>query len=345
MPRSVAAPGAPRPGAPRRRRSTSRALVAGWVLVAGVTAASGGAWGGAAEAAAQERDGDLRVARRDGTARQQVFGNVLSRAVGLRLVSVQAVLHRARWGGRTFEGTGPCVQLDGVEVTRLLFDRPLDALEYLVHVARPGRTPLVADARGRQLVMVSGRRLLTPERAARVLTAAWADEVLDAPERPIEALRVASPPLDEAAAAGVAFDAALFLGRGDTPAWTHTLEKLRVARLYAGESAGDPARAGPVVRFVSTNHFVFEPAAGGFSEVAMTRHAAVDVVGRGADRCRALAVFGRDLLEVLTTDGEPEEAPRRRMLVVVQELLAPPGEAPATPPDELGAPPRPDAPR
>lgn len=295
----------------------------------------------AAAATAQDRDGDVRVARREGTARQQVFGNVLSRTVGLRLVGVQAVLHRARWKGRTFEGTGPCVELDGVEVTRLLFDRPLDALEYLVHVARPGRTPLVADARGRQLVMVSGRRLLSPERAARVLTAAWADEVLDAPERPVEALRVASPPLDEAAAAGVAFDAALLLGRGDTPAWTHTLEKLRVARLYAGEGATD----GRVVRFVSTNHFTFEPAGGGFSEVAMTRHAAVDLVGRAPDRCRSLAIWGRDLLEVLAAEGEPEEAPRRRMLAALQEVLAPPGETPPTPADELGAPSRPDDPR
>lgn len=282
---------------------------------------------------AQETEDDLRIARRDGSPRQQVFGNVLAREVGLPLVSVQGVLHRARWGGRTFEGAGPCVLLDGIEVTRLMFDRPLEALDYLAHVARPGRTPLVLDARGRQLVMVSGRRLLTPERAARLLAAAWADEVLDAPDQPLEALRVASPPLDEAAAAGVAFDAVLLLGRGDSPAWRHTLEKLRVARLYADEPRPD----GPVVRFVSTNHFTFAPAVGGFSEVALTRQAAVEAVGRDAERCRVLITYGRDLLEVLAASDEPEEAPRRRMLALAHQVLAPPGEVlPATPAEELG---------
>lgn len=272
------------------------------------------------------------MARRDGSPRQLVFGNVLARELGLRLAGVQAVLHRARWGGRVFEGTGPCVSLDGVEVTRLLFDRPLDALDYLVHVARPGRTPLVADARGRQLVMVSGRRLLAPERAARVLAAAWADEVLDAPDRPVEALRIASPPLDEAADAAVAFDAALFLGHGESPAWRHTLEKLRAARLYASE----PAPGGPVVRFVSTNHFTFTSAAGGFSEVAMTRKAAVEAVGRDAERARVLITYGRDLLEVMAAPDEDEDTPRRRILEVVQEVLTPPGEAPPTSAEELG---------
>lgn len=283
-------------------------------------------------ALAQEAHEDLRIARREGSPRQLVFGNVLARELGLPLEGVENVLHRARWGGRTFEGTGPCVHLDGVEVTRLSFERALDALDYLVHVARPGRTPLVVDARGRQLVMVSGRRRLTPERAARVLAAAWADEVLDAPDRPVEALRIASPPLDEAADAPVAFEAALFLGHGESPAWRHTLEKLRAARLYAR----DPTPGGPVVRFVSTNHFTFVPAVGGFSEVAMTRKAALEVVGRDAERCRVLLTYGRDLLEVLGAPDEGEDTPRRRMLEVVHAVLAPAGEAPVVA-EELGA--------
>lgn len=303
------------------RSSTRRALLAGALLSVTLAVAARG-----------QEDDDLRVARREGSPRQQVFGNVLSRELGLRLVKVEAVLHRARWGGRSFEGTGPCVTLDGVEVTRLVFERPVDALDYLVHVARPGRTPLVADARGRQLVMVSGRRLLAPERAARVLGAAWGDEVIDAPDRPIEALRVTSPPLDEGAAAEVAYDGALFLGRGDSPAWRHSLQKLKAARQYA---AGAAVPGGPVVHFRSTNHFTFVPAGGGYSEVVMSRHGAVETVGRAAERCRVLVTYGRDLLEVLGAGSQEADAPRARMLEVVQQLLAPPGE-PAPPPVDLG---------
>lgn len=308
-------PSAPAP------RIARRALVAGASLCVVLAFAARG-----------QDDDDLRVLRRDGSPRQLVFGNVLSREVGLRLVGVEAVRHRARWGGRVFEGTGPCVALDGLEVTRLLFDKPLDALDYLVHVARPGRTPLVADARGRQLVMISGRRPLTPERAARVLGAAWGDLVIDAPDRPIEALRVTSPPLDEGAAAEVAYDGALFLGRGDTPAWRHSLQKLKAARQYA---ASEPAPGGPLVQFRSTNHFTFVPAAGGYSEVAMTRHGAVETVGRAAERCRVLVTYGRDLLEVLGAGAQEPDSPRARMLEVVQQLLAPPGD-PAPAPDDLG---------
>jgi hypothetical protein len=267
----------------------------------------------------------VRVSRRDASARMQVFGNVLARDLGLRLVDVVAVRHEARHAGRTFDGVGPCVVLDGLEVTRLLFDRPLDALEYLEYVARPGRSPLVVDARGRQAVVLSGRRLVGPERAARVLVAAWADEVLDAPDRPVEALRVASPPLEEAAAAEVAYDGALFLGRGDTPAWSDTLAKLRAARTYAAEAAP----GGPVVRFVSTNHFTFESTGGGCSDVAMTRTAAVAAVGRTPERCRAIVAYGRDLLEALAAhgadaQGDAGESPATRMLQVAHEVLAPP---------------------
>jgi hypothetical protein len=304
-------------------RSSRRAR---WVGTVALVAAA------ALAAARGQDDEDLRVLRREGSPRQLVFGNVLSRELGLRLVGVEAVLHRARWGGRAFEGTGPCVALDGLEVTRLLFEKPLDALDYLVHVARPGRTPLVADARGRQLVMITGRRSLSPERAARVLGAAWGDQVIDAPDRPIEALRVTSPPLDEGAAAEVAYDGALFLGRGDTPAWRHSLQKLKAARQYA---ASAPAPGGPLVQFRSTNHFTFVPAAGGYSEVVMTRHGAVETVGRTAERCRVLVTYGRDLLEVLGAGAQEADSPRGRMLEVVQHLLAPPGDpAPAT--DDLG---------
>jgi hypothetical protein len=131
----------------------------------------------------------------------------------------------------------------------------------------------------------------------------------------------------------VAFDTALFLGHGESPAWRHTLEKLRAARLYASE----PRAGGPVVRFVSTNHFTFSPAAGGFSEVALTRKVALEVVGRDAERCRVLFTYGRDLLEVLAAPDEGEDTPRRRILSVVQEVLAPPGDAPAAATEALGA--------
>lgn len=275
-------------------------------------------------ALAQEEE--PRVSRREGGPRIQVFGNVMARELGLRLVEVQEVRHRARHQGRELEATGPCVVLDGVEVVRLRFDRAIDALDFLVYVVRPGRTPLVADARGRQLVLLSGRRLMEPARAARVLGAAWADEVLDAPERGIEALRVLSPPVQEAVAQEVAFDAALFLGRGDTPAWAQHLEKLRVARAYAEQPTPD----GPTVRFLTTNHFTFESAAGGSSEVAMNRHAALATVGQSAERCRALVEYGRDLLEALTHEGEAPDTPRTRMLGLAQEVLSPPG-SPASP--------------
>lgn len=277
-------------------------------------------------------DDALRVLKREGSPRQLVFGNVLSRELGLRLVGVEAVLHRARWGGRVFEGTGPCVVLDGLEVTRLVFEKPLDALDYLVHVARPGRTPLVADARGRQLVMISGRRMLAPERVARVLGAAWGDEVIDAPDRPIEALRVTSPPVDEGAAAEVAYDGALFLGRGDTPAWKHSLQKLKAARQY---TTGEATPGGPTVQFRSTNHFTFVSAAGGYSEVVLSRHGAVETVGRAPERCRVLVTYGRDLLEVLGAGAEDAESPRARMLEVIQQVLAPPDQ-PAPAPVDLG---------
>lgn len=293
-----------------RAGSTRRAVLSG-ALLAAVTA-------GAVRAQDVPADAEPRVARREASPRQLVFGNVLSRELGLRLVGVQEVKQRARWGGRELEGHGPCVALDGLEVTRLVFDKPLDALDWLVHVARPARAPLIADARGRQLVLLGGRRLLAPEKAARVLRAAWADEVLDAPDRPVEALRVASPPLDEAAAAGVAFDAALFLGRGDTPAWAHTLEKLKAARDYA---TAEPPAGGAVVHFLSTNHFTFESPTGGFSQVAMSRTAAIESVGRASDRCRVLVEFGRELLEALGPEDDAADSPRRRMLHLGQRVL------------------------
>lgn len=308
-----------------RAGSTRRAALLA-VLVAGLACAQDGP------------DGDEpRVARRDGTARQQVFGNVLAREVGLPLVKVHDTRQRARFAGRELEGHGPTVVLDGVEVTRLLFDKPIDALDWLVHIARPGRSPLVADARGRQLVLVQGRRLMTPERSARVLRAAWGDEVLDAPDRGIEALRVASPPLDEAAAANVAFDAALLLGRGDTPAWAHTLEKLKAARGYA---ASEPAPGGAVVRFVSTNHFTFESPAGGFSQVAMSREAAVESVGREAERCKVLLEYGRDLLEALGPEDDPPDSPRRRMVHLARRVLGALEDDPTRDEDVGAAPPR-----
>jgi hypothetical protein len=275
-------------------------------------------------ALAQEEE--PRISRREGGPRIQVFGNVMARELGLRLVEVQEVRHRARHQGRELEATGPCVVLDGVEVVRLRFERAIDALDFLVYVVRPGRTPLVADARGRQLVLLSGRRLLEPARTARVLGAAWADEVLDAPERGIEALRVLSPPVQEGVAQEIAFDAALFLGRGDTPAWAQHLEKLRVARAYAERPTAD----GPAVRFLSTNHFTFESAAGGYSEVAMNRQATVATVGQSSERCRVLVGYGRDLLEALAEGSEAGDTPRARMLGLAQEVLQPP-DAPAPP--------------
>ena len=64
---------------------------------------------------------------------------------------------------------------------------------------------------------------------------------------------------------------------------------------------------------------------------------ALEAVGRDAERCRVLFTYGRDLLEVLAGPDEGDDTPRRRILTVVQEVLAPPGAAPAAATETLGA--------
>lgn len=258
--------------------------------------------------------------------RQEVFGRVLARELGLRLLEVKATGHRLEVDGRWLDGRGPRVRLEGLEVTRLEFANAGDALYWLANVARPDRAPLVGDARGKQLVLLSGPRLAdAPARAARVLSAAWGDEVLPTPQHPLEALRVASPPVDEAVKAEVGFDSVLLLGRGDTPAYTFTLEKLRRARAYSKE----PREGGPVVRFVTTNHFTFETAGASWSEVAMSQAGALSAVGRSSDRCRSLVKFARAILDASPAAAEAEAAaPRRRMLALCDAV------APRTPSTE-----------
>ena len=263
------------------------------------------------------------VARRPASPRQEVFGRVLASELKLKLQGVEGVAHRATIEGRAIEGRGPAVRLDGVQVTRLEFERAGDALYFLANVLRPGRSPQVGDARGRQLVVVSGARLGEPERAARVLAAAWADEVLPAQPRPAEALRVASPPLDEGANLG--YDSVLLLGRGDTPAWGQSLEKMRRARAYSKE----PVPGGPVVTFLSTNHFTFlvppsEGSAGGWSEVAMTKEGALAAVAADAERGKTLVRWTRDLtarLPVPREDDADAVALRRRLLSMCDAVL------------------------
>lgn len=263
------------------------------------------------------------VARRPASPRQEVFGRVLAKTLELELRGVEGVTHRATLDGRQIEGRGPAVRLDGVQVTRLEFERAGDALYFLANVLRPGRSPQVGDARGRQLVVVSGARLGEPDRAARVLVAAWADEVLPAQPRPAEALRVASPPLDEGANLG--YDSVLLLGRGDTPAWGQSLEKMRRARAYSKE----PVQGGPVVTFISTNHFTFlvppsEGSAGGWSEVAMTKEGALAAVAADAERGKTLVRWTRDLtarLPVPREDDADAVALRRRLLGLCDSVL------------------------
>jgi len=282
----------------------------------------GGRWAAllflAAGLAPALRAQDGRVLREEASASEQVYGRVLARDLGVTLGRVEGVVHQGRLpDGKRLEGRGPHVVLDGVGVTRLLFRHPAEAGAYVEELLEPGRVPVVAELRGRQVVVLRGPRLTSASLAARVLGAAWAGEVLDAPEGvELELLRVGSPLVYEGALAAVPFDAATLIGSPETASYRDMLERLRAARAHAEDPDSDLAP-----EFLSTNHFTLAAATERgttFSEVLLTREGALAAVGEDAERCRAVLRYARGVLEGL--EG-PLDGPRRHLLDMIHAVL------------------------
>ena len=63
---------------------------------------------------------------------------------------------------------------DGTEIERFFLDSEQDAFEYALYGAEFGSgQDVIVEARGRQVVVIRGQRLEDPQRAARILDAAW----------------------------------------------------------------------------------------------------------------------------------------------------------------------------
>jgi hypothetical protein len=268
-----------------------------WALI---VAACGLLW---APASALGQEGS--VDREPPSAGHRVYARVLAGSLSLEMREVEGATYRGTLpSGREVVGHGPRVLLEDVRVTRLLFRSAGEALGYLLHLAQPRRSPVVADARGRQLVLLRGPRLADPVEAGRILQAAWEGEVLGAPDAAASAFLVASPPELEGATGAVEFDSVTLLGEPGGPGYDLMLERLRAARRLSREEEGEQVRR---VRFVSTNHFTFATAVS-YSEVLVTRQGAMATVGPSSRRCRVLVEYARDLVAELAPP--PRNGPR-----------------------------------
>lgn len=247
------------------------------------------------------------IVRKQATLRQMTYGRWLERDLGFDLLKVEGVTHRGRLpaqDGLVF-GRGPCAELDGVTVTRLLFDDPGIALGYLMNLVRPRGTPMLADTRGSQVVLLEGRRLLDPGVMGRVLHSAWGGTVLNPPGMGLHALRLCSPPQVEGEPSAVDFASLTVLARADTPAYELMIEKLRVARNV--HEAEEPPE-GLTVAFHGVNHFSVVTTAGlpSFSELLATKQGAAEVLARDPEQVRLLLDHGYAFLRhdaMLPDDG------------------------------------------
>jgi hypothetical protein len=260
------------------------------------------------------------IVRKEPTIPQMTYGRVAARELGLELLKVEAVTHRGRVpSGKRIFGKGPSVQLDGASLTRLLFDNPGQPLDYLMHLVRPRRSPMLADARGSQLVLVEGERLAEPGFAARALQIAWGGGVLARPRAGIQALRAVSPPELEGEQSGVEFASVVVLARADTPAYALMLERLRVAR-NVSEAEEPPDEF--AVEFHGVNHFSYTSTTGlpSYSEVLLSKQGSVSGLARDLDQVSLLLDYTHEVLDndAMTPDDGPV---RDAMLKLLRRIL------------------------
>lgn len=248
-----------------------------------------------------------RVERGPASAKQKVFGQVLANELKAPLEGTEGLVVSAQVGPeRWVEGRGPCVRLEGLTVSRLLFRHPTEAALYLAEVLRPERAPLLGVQRGAQVVVLDGPRLQEPRRAARVLQVAWEGEVLPTPPEPLEALKIASPTEREGVQAEVAWESLTFLGAPGSRAYQGMLARLEAAREHQQGDRSLPA--GAALQFLAPDHFTFthETERGpSFSELKATAQGAAFVVAEKPERARVLLVYARRLLAVWEPAGEP----------------------------------------
>lgn len=278
----------------------------------------------AVAAPAQAQAPRVGIVRKPATIPQVTYGRVLEQELGFPLVKVEGVTHRGRVPSdeRIF-GHGPCVELDGATVTRLLFENPGQSLDYLMHLVRPRGTPMLADARGSQVVLVEGRRLLEPATLGHILQVAWGGTVLTPPGMGLHALRLVSPPQVEGEPSAVEFASLTLLARADTPAYALMIEKLRVAR-NVHEAKEPPADF--AVEFYGVNHFSFTSLAGlpSYSELLATKQGAAEVLARDVEQVRLLIDHA---YAFLSHDAMlPDDGPARDVLLGLLRTLRRRGE-------------------
>lgn len=263
---------------------------------------------GAARASAQEAP---RVERSEASVKQRVYGQVLANELKAPLLRMEGLVVTAQVAAdRWVEGRGPCVSLEGLQVSRLEFRHPTEAAIYLAEVLRPERAPLLGVLRGAQVVILDGPRLQAPRRAARVLDAAWEGDVMPTPAEPVEALKLASPTAREGVQAEVSWESLLLVGTDKCRAYQGLLARLDGAREYQG---GRPLPAGADLRFLAPDHFTFAYASErgpSFSELKASAEGAAFAVAERAERARVLLVYARELLHVWEPKGEPVQTLR-----------------------------------
>lgn len=261
-----------------------------------------------------------KVERSEGSPKQKVFGTVLAAELKAPLQKTEGLVVSAQIGpDRWVEGRGPCVSLEGLQVSRLEFRHPAEAVMFLAEVLRPQRSPLVGALRGTQVVLLDGPRLQAPRRAARVLTVAWEGEVLPTPEEGLTALKVASPCAREGVEAEVAYESLTLLGVEGTFAYRGMLARLEAAREH--QKGARPLPAGAQLAFLAPDHFTFarETERGpSFSELKATANGAGFAVAEKAERARVLLEYARDLLQAWDPPGEPA----KRMVELARALRA-----------------------